>query len=719
MIRCEHCGSTLPDGAIFCGECGRAVTTSAARRTAPAEAVDRGTPPPLQQPGVPGRGVDPAADGWLPESTLDPATRAWLTGADHGASPVADATTAGRQDRTGTEHQDHDAPGSPRAGSGQADASVDRGTPAADDLAPRSAPSHVHGSGTGLGDWTGRSTEGPGAEPVEPTLDPDAFPAETLAPQDDPEVQRADAWDERGAADQGDTPPSTGAGSAVVEPVWSPPSTPAAPPTGPSWWIGRAPSAEATSEQTTPGGTGDDAGVQRTDDAPRPGDTAVFQLPAERRAPRPTPLVAPGSQSTVCHVCGHTLEPDDIFCEECGSVRPAVTAAFTGPVMPLPLARPDWAADEDALRSAVSDAHDLTEESDGLPDADSGELPDADDDAARSGPDADGRDDVAPGGRDGAETPDASGAVDPSDDRDASAGRDGHEELDDRGPDSGPVSTSTPRAPAAADSDAAGRPSSTSDDAHDDGAAGHDDGAGHDDCAGHDDGAGQAGTHGTTDVVPGDAADDRGAARSAGASDVQPDESVSARSVDRADRPGAEALPGTSPRLTTDGAPVPPVAAPLPLVAAPLPPVAQPRSGGTEATGAAVPTDHDAGPDEDVEETRIVSRAPAQAPFLLHFSTGERLGVHGSALLGRLPRPEADEQFDGLLTIRDPGKSVSKTHLELGRDGDDLWVSDRYSGNGTMIRHIDGSIRRCEPGRRYRVERGARVDIGEQFFLVQ
>ncbi|WIB12807.1 FHA domain-containing protein [Curtobacterium sp. MCPF17_052] len=120
----------------------------------------------------------------------------------------------------------------------------------------------------------------------------------------------------------------------------------------------------------------------------------------------------------------------------------------------------------------------------------------------------------------------------------------------------------------------------------------------------------------------------------------------------------------------------------------------------------------DADEDEDVEETRIVSRTAEHAPFLLHFSTGERLGVHGSALLGRLPRPEAGERFDDLLTIRDPGKSVSKTHLELGRDGDDLWVSDRYSGNGTVVRHIDGSIRRCEPGRRYRVERGARVDVG-------
>ncbi|MCM3505287.1 FHA domain-containing protein [Curtobacterium sp. ODYSSEY 48 V2] len=129
--------------------------------------------------------------------------------------------------------------------------------------------------------------------------------------------------------------------------------------------------------------------------------------------------------------------------------------------------------------------------------------------------------------------------------------------------------------------------------------------------------------------------------------------------------------------------------------------------------------DPDPDPDEDVEETRIVVKTTSDAPFVLHFSTGERTAVHGTGLLGRLPRPQPGERFDDLLTVHDPGKSVSKTHLELGRDGDDLWVSDRHSGNGTVIRHIDGSIRRCEAGRRYRVERGARVDIGEQFFLVQ
>ena len=83
MIRCEHCGSALPDGAIFCGECGRAVTASASRIPAASAPVEQAPPPPLLQPDVHGRRPDPAADAWLPEATLDPATRAWLTGSDH------------------------------------------------------------------------------------------------------------------------------------------------------------------------------------------------------------------------------------------------------------------------------------------------------------------------------------------------------------------------------------------------------------------------------------------------------------------------------------------------------------------------------------------------------------------------------------------------------------------------------------------------------------
>jgi predicted nucleic acid-binding Zn ribbon protein len=604
VIRCEHCGSALPDGAIFCGECGRAVTTSAARRTAPVEPADRATPPPLQQPDTHGRAPERDSDAGLPESTLDPATRAWLTGTD-------DERPAPR-------------PTEPRP-----------------DLTPRSAPTHVHGSGTGLGDWTGRPADTATDTPAEPTLDPDAFPAETVAPQDDPEIQRTAAWAPADPDRAGEDVAALGAA-----PVWQPQDTPAAPPAGPSWWIGRAPSAVATdataSDAATVPGTdrADDDHVAAFDDGPRPGDTAAFQPVVERRAPRPAPLVAPGSQSATCHVCGHALEPDDIFCEECGSVRPAVTAAFTGPVMPLPLTRPDWAADEDALRSAVSDAHQLTDEADGL---DPARVDPARDDPARDDADA-----VSAGELSADEVP-----------------------ADDAPADEVPADSAAP-----------------SSDRCDDGA--EHDGAEHDPAA--DDGA-----------EHGHAADDGAAQDDDGApvADVAPS--------DEHARPDTAA-----PRQEAH----PPSAAPLPPVAAPLPSsehTAEPVDGNSLTSSA----DQHEDEDEDVEATRIVSRAPELEPFLLHFSTGERLGVHGSALLGRLPRPESDEHFDDLLTIRDPGKSVSKTHLELGRDGDDLWVSDRHSGNGTVIRHIDGSIRRCEPGRRYRVERGARVDVGEQFFLLQ
>jgi len=618
VIRCEHCGSALPDGAIFCGECGRAVTTSAARRTAPFEAVDRSTPPPLQQPDAHGRAPETADDAWLPESTLDPATRAWLTGADRNRpAPEPDAA----------------------------------------DLTPRSAPTHVHGAGTGLGDWTGRpaAAQTTAAEvPAEPTLDPDAFPAEDVAPQDDPEVQRTAAWapPERQSAGQesaGQQSADTeGTGSAAV-PVWEPQSTPAAPPAGPSWWIGRAPSAAVTdvssstdADASTPGAP--DAGA--FDDAPRPGDTAAFQPVVERRAPRPAPLVAPGSQSATCHVCGHTLEPDDIFCEECGSVRPAVTAAFTGPVMPLPLTRPDWAADEDALRSAVSDARELT---DG----------DGDGDHAADGSGVD-----EPVGDETVDEPVVDGPV--VDDA-ASDEPEADEQVDDEHVDDEPAGQPESDKPAAdeltADAPVADEPETNSDRQED----------------------------------AGDGADADQEAHLTWAAPLPPE---SPRPV--------TPPPTTS---TVDDAPT----------AAPLPPVPHADEAPEVAPADEAPSDAalQEDDDEDVEATRIVSRKPEHAPFLLHFSTGERLGVHGSALLGRLPRPEPEEHFDELLTIRDPGKSVSKTHLELGRDGDDLWVSDRYSGNGTVIRHIDGSIRRCEPGRRYRVERGARVDVGEQFFLLQ
>lgn len=122
--------------------------------------------------------------------------------------------------------------------------------------------------------------------------------------------------------------------------------------------------------------------------------------------------------------------------------------------------------------------------------------------------------------------------------------------------------------------------------------------------------------------------------------------------------------------------------------------------------------------ESDVEATRIVPSGRSALRFVLQFSTGESVTVFGNGLVGRNPVAEPSEYFDHLVTIVDPGRSVSKTHLEFGQAVGAFWVSDRYSGNGTVVREPDGAPLRCESGKRYRIVRGTRVIMGDQFFVV-
>ena len=109
---------------------------------------------------------------------------------------------------------------------------------------------------------------------------------------------------------------------------------------------------------------------------------------------------------------------------------------------------------------------------------------------------------------------------------------------------------------------------------------------------------------------------------------------------------------------------------------------------------------------------------PEGERFVLQFSTGESIIVTGAGLVGRNPAAQPGEFVDQLVAIFDAGKSVSKTHLEFGQEAGRFWVSDRYSTNGSIVRQPDAEPRRCEPGRRYFVARGTRVDVGDQFFVV-
>ncbi|WP_376764456.1 zinc-ribbon domain-containing protein, partial [Curtobacterium sp. B8] len=427
----------------------------------------------------------------------------------------------------------------------------------------------------------------------EPPLDPDAFApgSASSAPEDDPEVTRvADRAPRAPGSDRGHQPTPD-------EPVWQPPaqqSTPAWQPPAPeaapaapstrSWWIGRsaAPAQEEPGDRAgsgTPSATpGQDQPSNAADAAlaaerpapvaspPQPGDTAVVEPLVDRRpAPqRPVPLVTPGSAGATCHVCGHALEPDDIFCSNCGAVRPAVTAAFTGPVVPLPVARPDWAAED--------------------------EGPGEDEAAAEDDEQSDARE------RDGNASDDVIADDDEVADRDGPSERDAalhHAAVAGDEPEPEPTA-------------GAGRPSEhTATEATPDATA---------------DGASSA---------PDDDHLFRAAVRPRGlhAAPVSTDSAGEAQAAD--DPAGAPEGAGDA------AAPITPVprAAPLPPIPGmpdhgqtaaperPAPPLQRPSvpsSAGTDLDDGDVPDDSD---DQDVDETRIVSKTPTHAPVVLHFST--------------------------------------------------------------------------------------------------
>lgn len=172
--------------------------------------------------------------------------------------------------------------------------------------------------------------------------------------------------------------------------------------------------------------------------------------------------------------------------------------------------------------------------------------------------------------------------------------------------------------------------------------------------------------------------------------------------------PGAPDLPAAPEEPAEPAAldlPPEPAASVAPV--APAAPAEHPSGASTEAQLQA-----------DLDETRIVDRTRGGERFVLQFSTGESVTVTGTGLVGRNPIAEPGEYVDHFVVIVDPGKSVSKTHLEFGQDAGAFWISDRFSGNGTIVREPEREPRRAEAGKRYRVSRGSRVDIGEQFFVV-
>ena len=106
------------------------------------------------------------------------------------------------------------------------------------------------------------------------------------------------------------------------------------------------------------------------------------------------------------------------------------------------------------------------------------------------------------------------------------------------------------------------------------------------------------------------------------------------------------------------------------------------------------------------------------ATFTVTLATGESVDMSRSALLGRMPQAQSGEEFEHLIVVTDPGRSVSKTHLELGVSDGQLWALDRNSGNGSIIREPGVVPRRAQAGTKYPVVRGTRIDIGDQHITI-
>jgi predicted component of type VI protein secretion system len=91
---------------------------------------------------------------------------------------------------------------------------------------------------------------------------------------------------------------------------------------------------------------------------------------------------------------------------------------------------------------------------------------------------------------------------------------------------------------------------------------------------------------------------------------------------------------------------------------------------------------------------------------------GRRIELGAVTVLGR--DPGSNEVTETVVAISDPTRSLSRTHLRIGRDETGLWLQDTISANGTGYRTGDGHTVELVPGRRVHVAPGTVVLLGDR-----
>ncbi|MFC8731943.1 RDD family protein [Luteimicrobium sp. NPDC057192] len=184
----------------------------------------------------------------------------------------------------------------------------------------------------------------------------------------------------------------------------------------------------------------------------------------------------------------------------------------------------------------------------------------------------------------------------------------------------------------------------------------------------------------------------------------------------------APQAPAPSATSTTSGGWAPP-AAPAPGAAAPAAPAATGMVTGVPGAGApaAPQTPAPQSPQAAWTGGPAAPAAAAGPGFDLGLPDGSTVRVTGPTLLGRDPAvpPSQTGPAPQLVPVPDPGRSVSKTHAELGVDAHGLWLVDRGSTNGTTVEVPGATPVKATPGQQVRVPAGATVRLGDAAVLVR
>ena len=114
-------------------------------------------------------------------------------------------------------------------------------------------------------------------------------------------------------------------------------------------------------------------------------------------------------------------------------------------------------------------------------------------------------------------------------------------------------------------------------------------------------------------------------------------------------------------------------------------------------------------------ETETVDRVTA---MLFAFDTGQqqRVTIPGTGVIGRNPREFTPG--DQLISIDDPAKSVSKSHLLFQISGLSVQVLDHASTNGSEILDDEGHTTKLVANVWTTVEPGSRVRVGQRVFAI-